>query len=63
MASGLISASRLPENFHFPYFPQRINRQNRNMEAVPPAPAADSWVDNPNVINFNTRTKSGQAIF
>ena len=33
------------------------------MAAVPPAPAADSWVDNPNVGNFNPGTKSGQEIF
>ena len=33
------------------------------MEAVPPAPAADSWVDNSNVGNFNPGTKSGLAIF
>ena len=33
------------------------------MAAVPPAPAADSWVDNTNVGNFNPGTKSGQAIF
>ena len=32
------------------------------MAAVPPALAADSWVDNPNVGNFNPGTKSGQAI-
>ena len=33
------------------------------MAAVPPAPAADSWVDNLNVGNFNPGTKAGQAIF
>ena len=33
------------------------------MAAEPPSPAADSWVDNPNVGNFNTGTKSGQEIF
>ena len=27
------------------------------MAAVPPAPAADSWVDNPNVGNFNPGKK------
>ena len=32
------------------------------MTSVPPAPAADSWVDNPNVGNFNPVTKAGQAI-
>ena len=62
MASGLISTSQLPENFQFPDFPQKINRKNRNMAAVPPAPEADSWFDNPNVGNFNPGTKSGQAI-
>ena len=33
------------------------------MAAVPPAPAADSWVDNPNVGNFNPGKKEGQEIF
>ena len=33
------------------------------MAEVPPAPATDSWVNNPNVGNFNPGTKSGQAIF
>ena len=33
------------------------------MAAVPPAPAADSWVDNTNVGNFNLGTKAGQEIF
>ena len=33
------------------------------MAAVPPAPAADRWVDNPNVGNFNPGKKSGQVIF
>ena len=33
------------------------------MLAVPPAQAADSWVDNPNVGHFNLGTKAGQAIF
>ena len=33
------------------------------MEALPPAPAAVSWVDNPNVGNFNPGKKAGQAIF
>ena len=33
------------------------------MAEVSPALAADSWVDNTNVGNFNTGTKSGQAIF
>ena len=33
------------------------------MAAVPLAPAADSWVDNPNVGNFNPGTKAGQEIF
>ena len=33
------------------------------MAEVPPAPAVDSWVDNPNVCNINPGTKSGQAIF
>ena len=61
--SGLILTSGLPENFQFPDFPQQINRQNRNMAAVPPAPATDSWVDNPNVGHFNKGTKSGQEIF
>ena len=32
------------------------------MAAVPPSPAADSWVDNPNVGKFNPGTKSGQLI-
>ena len=32
------------------------------MAAVPTAPAADSWVDNPNVGNFNPVTKAGQRI-
>ena len=31
--------------------------------AVPPDPAEDSWVDNPNVGSFNTVTKVGQEIF
>ena len=63
MESGLRPASRLPDNFKFPDFPPQINRQNRNMAAVPPAPTADSWVDKPNVGNFNTGIKVGQAIF
>ena len=62
MASELRSTSRLPENFQSPDFPQLINQQNRHMSSVPPAPAADSWVDNPNVCNINPGTKSGQAI-
>ena len=62
MTSGLRLTSSLPKNFQFPYFPQQINRQNRNMSEVPPALAADSWVDNPNVGNFNPGTKAGQAI-
>ena len=33
------------------------------MVAGPTAPAADSWVDNPNVGNFNPGKKAGQAIF
>ena len=33
------------------------------MAAVPPAPAADSWVDNTNVGNFNPGTKSVQENF
>ena len=33
------------------------------MTAVPPAPAAESWVDNTNVGNFNSGTKAWQAIF
>ena len=33
------------------------------MAAVPPAPVVDSWVDNPNVGNFNPGTKAGQASF
>ena len=33
------------------------------MAAVPPALAQDSWVDNPNVGNFNTGTKEGHPIF
>ena len=33
------------------------------MVAVPPALAAESWVDNPNVDNLNPGTKSGQEIF
>ena len=33
------------------------------MAAVPPAPEADSWVDNTNAGNFNRGKKSGQAIF
>ena len=33
------------------------------MVALPPALAADSWADNPNVGNFNPGTKSGQEIF
>ena len=33
------------------------------MAEIPPAPAAEIWVDNPSVGNFNTGTKSGQAIF
>ena len=33
------------------------------MAAVPPAPVAYSWDDNPNVGNFNPVTKSGHAIF
>ena len=33
------------------------------MEAVPPAPAANSWVDNPNVGRFNPGKKSGQEIY
>ena len=57
-ASGLILTSRLLEDFQFPDFPQRINRQNRNMAVVPPAPAADSWVGNSNVGNFNPGTKT-----
>ena len=32
------------------------------MTSVPPSPAADSWVDNQNVGNFNPVTKEGQAI-
>ena len=32
------------------------------MLAVPPDPTADSWVDNPDVGNFNPGTKAGQAI-
>ena len=63
MAIGLRSTSQLPDNLKSPGFPQRINRQNRNMAAVPPASVADSWVDNPNVDNFNIRTKAGQEIF
>ena len=33
------------------------------MAAGPTAPAANIWVDNPNVGNFNPGTKAGQAIF
>ena len=33
------------------------------MVAVPLAQAAESWVDNPNVGNFNPGKKSGQEIF
>ena len=33
------------------------------MSEVPLALAADSWVDNPNVGNFNPGKKSGQSIF
>ena len=33
------------------------------MAAPPPAQAADSWVDNPNFVNFNPGTKAGQSIF
>ena len=33
------------------------------MAAVPPAPQANSLVDNPNVGNFNPGTKSWQEIF
>ena len=33
------------------------------MAAVTPSPAANSWVDNPNVGNFNQGTKLGQEIF
>ena len=33
------------------------------MAAVPPAPEAESWVDNPNVGNFNSGKKVGQVIF
>ena len=33
------------------------------MSEVPLALAADSWVDNPNVGNFNPGKKSGQYIF
>ena len=63
MESGLRLNSQLPGNFQFPYFPHQINRQNRNMAAPPPAQAADSWVDNPNFVNFNPGTKAGQSIF
>ena len=62
-ASGLIWTSQLPENSQFPYFPQQINQQNRNMAEVPPAPAANIWVDNSNVGNLNLGTKTGKAIF
>ena len=31
--------------------------------AVPPASAAETWVDNLNVCNFNPGKKSGQAVF
>ena len=55
--------SQLPDNFLLQDFPQRINQQNRNMKAVPPALEADSWVDNPNFGNFNPGTKAGQVIF
>ena len=63
MASGFRSTSRLQENFQFTDFPQQINRQNRNMAAVPPAPSAEIWVDNPNVGNLNTGTKPRQEFF
>ena len=33
------------------------------MAAVPPAPVAHSWVDIPNVGNFNLGSKAGQEIF
>ena len=33
------------------------------MAEVPPAPEADSWVDNPNVCNLNKGTKLGQNVF
>ena len=33
------------------------------MAAVPPAPAANSWVNNPNFGKFNPVTKIGQTIF
>ena len=33
------------------------------LAAVPPDPVAESWVDNPNVGNFNPGTKAGQEIF
>ena len=63
MASGLILTSQPPENFQSQDFSQRINQQKRNIAAVPPSPAADIWVDNPNVGNFNLGKKAGQAIF
>ena len=31
--------------------------------SVPPAPEAESWIDNPNVGHFNPGTKSRQEIF
>ena len=34
----------------------------QKLVAGPPDPAADSWVDNPNVGNFDPGTKAGQAI-
>ena len=63
MASGLRLTNQLPDNFQFSDFTQQINQQNRNMAAVPQAPAANSCVDNLNVGNFNPGTKAGQAIF